>query len=50
VWTNGDPAATKIEENDNVVVLKLNGPLDPATCPRSQGAHFLEQPTFTPKS
>jgi hypothetical protein len=31
-WTGSDPAATELEETDNVFVFKLNGQLDPAGC------------------
>jgi hypothetical protein len=40
VWTGSDPAATKLEERDNVFVFKLNGDLDPATCDRFASAPF----------
>jgi hypothetical protein len=40
IWTGADPAATKVEERDNVFVFKLSGDLDPAGCDR------FASPTF----
>ena len=35
VWTGTDPASRNLEVKDNVIVFKLNGPLNPTTCNRA---------------
>jgi hypothetical protein len=35
LWTGTDPASRNLEVKDNVIVFKLNGPLDPAGCTRA---------------
>jgi hypothetical protein len=35
LWTGTDPASQNLEVKDDVIVFKLNGPLDPSTCARA---------------
>ena len=38
VWTGTDPAATKIDSEEDVFVFRLDGNLDPVGCAQLSGA------------